>query len=66
MSTRRLVHASVLAFLVGWGTLTMFALWRGREPVLPSATEPSPAARLSREEIARHDRPDDCWARSMT
>jgi cytochrome b involved in lipid metabolism len=54
--TRRVVLIAVLAFVLAWGTLVALAL---RTPA--AVSEPAADHTLSREEIARHNRPEDCW-----
>lgn len=63
MSTPRLVFSAVLAFLLFWATLAILAVWRlRRERAGPSApSESATSSGLSREQIAQHNRPDDCW-----
>lgn len=56
MNARRVVLVAVLAFVLAWGTLLSLALERSRHPVAPRE-----ARRWSRAEVARHDRPEDCW-----
>ncbi|MRG97864.1 cytochrome b5 domain-containing protein [Polyangium spumosum] len=56
MNTRRVVLAAVLAFVLAWGTLVGLAVQKTRHP-----TAPRGARVLSRAEVARHDRPEDCW-----
>jgi cytochrome b involved in lipid metabolism len=63
MSTRRLVVAAVVVFVLAWGVLMVLAMWRSPPPeTVPGEPAAAPASRrLGGEEIARHNRPEDCW-----
>lgn len=62
MNTRRLILAAVFAFIVAWAALAMFAAFRS-PPVeeLRAPSELRTSTPFSAEEIAWHDRPEDCW-----
>lgn len=59
MRTKRLVLTALTAFALAWGVLVLLA-WRGHPAEDTPSAPPSPAG-FGPEEIARHDRPDDCW-----
>jgi Cytochrome b5-like Heme/Steroid binding domain len=72
MTTQRLILGAVFAFVLGWGALLVGAINApppesplpsvAAESPLPSvAAESPPKSKLSREEVARHNRPEDCW-----
>lgn len=59
MRTKRLILSAVAAFALAWGVLVLVA-WQSRPPGDTTSPPPSPGG-LGREQIARHDRPEDCW-----
>lgn len=62
MNTRRLILTAVLAFIAAWGALAMIAAFRSPPVEEPRArTELRTSSPFSAEEIAAHDRPEDCW-----
>src|SRR5690606_7107966 len=54
--TRGIVLGAVLVFVLAWAVLAILAL-RRPAPVSDAPARPG----LTRDEIARHDQPDDCW-----
>lgn len=56
--TRPLVLGSLAVFVLAWSGLAALAMWSAPPPASAGELQ---ARRLTAEEIARHDRLEDCW-----